>query len=183
MRSRIFFGVLLLTAIGALVARTAAESSLKWAIVNLTEPTLIAGKLVSGPVVFVHDDDKMVRGEACTSVHRFSPVTGVAEEIVAFHCKPRLGDDAPAKFTATISREAPGPSTLTEYQFAGDTEAHGVPAREQATAPHDMNNMKGMQGMACCAGDMKAEMKPEMKSAMKCGDGCKDCKDCKGCKK
>ena len=132
MRARIIFGVLLLTAIGALVARTAAESNVKWALVNLTEPTLIAGKLVSGPVVFVHDDGKMVRGEACTTVHRFSPVKGVGEEIVAFHCKASLSE-APAKFTTTTNREVPGPRTLTAYQFAGDAEAHGVPAKQQAT--------------------------------------------------
>jgi hypothetical protein len=152
-------------AIGAVGTRLAAEANLKWAIVNLTEPTMIAGKIVSGPVVFVHDDAKMARGEPCTSVHRFLTDKGVGEELVAFHCKPRWSN-APAKFTAATNRDAIGPRTLTEYQFAGDVEAHGVPARDkQAAAPHDM---KGMH-CADCAKDMK------------CGDGCRDCSDGKEC--
>jgi hypothetical protein len=159
-------------AIGAVGTRLAAEAHLKWAIVNLTEPTMIAGKIVAGPVVFVHDDAKMARGEPCTSVHQFSPVKGVGEELVAFHCKPRWSN-APAKFTTSTNRDPIGPRTLTEYQFAGDTEAHGVPLRDKQTAaPHDMKGMKDMKGMQCadCAKDMK------------CGDGCKDCKDCSDCK-
>lgn len=173
MRSRILVGALLLTAIVAVGTRLAAAPSLKWAIVNLSQPTMIAGTLVTGPVMFVHDDAKMARGEACTTVHRFWP-TGPAEPLVAFHCKPRWVQ-GPGKFTATV-KEAAGTRTLTEYQFAGDAEAHGVPATDKQTAaPHDMNGMKGMH-CADCAKDMK------------CGDGCKncggdkDCKDCKNCK-
>jgi len=173
MRSRILVGALLVMAIGAVGTRLAAEANLKWAIVNLSEPTMIAGKIVAGPVVFVHDDGKMARGEPCTSVRRFMPDKGVGEELVAFHCQPRWSN-APAKFTTATNRDVSGPRTLIEYQFAGDVEAHGVPARDRqaAAAPHDMTDMKGMKGMHCadCAKDMK------------CGDGCKDCKNCSDCK-
>ena len=126
MRSRILVGSLLL--IGLAVASTNAAPSVKWAAVNLTDTTMIAGAFVSGPVVFVHDDARMARGEPCTSVHRFVPGKGPGEEIVGFHCRPRW-TKAPGRFTAATVAKPDGPRVLTEYQFAGDEEAHGVPAR------------------------------------------------------
>lgn len=131
MRSRILVGAFALLAslaVGSAVTGSAADPVLKWAIVNLTETTSIAGSFVSGPVIFVHDDAKMTRGEPCTGVHRFVPGKGPAEEIVSFHCKPRWGA-APERFTAATNRQPSGPPLLTEYQFAGDTEAHGVPTK------------------------------------------------------
>ena len=63
----------------------AAASAVKWALVNMTETTWIAGRFVSGPVMFEHDDARMARGEPCTRVLRFLPGKGPAEELVAFH--------------------------------------------------------------------------------------------------
>ena len=124
MRSRIFVGSLFF--VGLIVATTSATPSVKWAAINLKDTTMIAGVFVSGPVVFVHDDARMARGEPCTSVHRYDPGKGPGEEIVAFHCKPRWGK-APARFTAATDTRPDGPPVLTEYQFAGDEEAHIVP--------------------------------------------------------
>jgi hypothetical protein len=126
MRSPIIVGSLFIIAM--LVATTNATPSVKWAAVNLTDTTMIAGTFVSGPVVFVHDDARMARGEPCTGVYRFVPGKGPGEEIVAFHCKPRWGK-APARFTAAMASRPDGPPVLTEYQFAGDEEAHIVPTR------------------------------------------------------
>ena len=128
MRSRIIIGSLVLLGIGIAGPRTAADPAVKWAIVNLKATTLIAGAFVSGPVVFVHDDAKMARGGPCTSVHEFDAKKGLGKEIVAFHCKPRW-TKAPGKFTASTASRPDGPPMMTEYQFAGDEEAHGVPAR------------------------------------------------------
>lgn len=128
MRSRIIVGSLVVF-VGlavASVSRSAADPVVKWAAVNLTDTTLIAGALVSGPVVFVHDDAKMARGLPCTSVHRFEPGKGPGEELVAFHCKPRWGQ-APGQFTQSVTTRPDGPRVMTDYQFAGDTEAHGIP--------------------------------------------------------
>jgi hypothetical protein len=129
MRSPIIAGSLVLLAclsIGASVAGSAANPAVKWAVVNLKDTTMIAGRFVSGPVVFVHDDARMARGEPCTGVHRFVEGKGPAEEIVAFHCTPRWGT-APARFTTAVTTRPDGPPVLTEYQFAGDEEAHIVP--------------------------------------------------------
>jgi hypothetical protein len=129
MRSRIIAGSFLVLAVLVLLTpRTIAAPAVKWAAVNFTETTWVAGAFVSGPVVFVHDDSKMARGEPCTSVHRFVPGKGPGEELVAFHCKPRWGK-APGVFTKSTNRVPDGPPVLTEYQFAGDEEAHQVPVR------------------------------------------------------
>ena len=128
MRSRIIVASAILTV--AVVARSSADPVLKWAAVNLTDTTFIAGHFVSGPVVFIHDDAKMERGEPCTSVHRFDSEKGVGEELVAFHCKPRWGK-APGQFTKALTTTPDGLRIMTEYQFAGDEEAHGIPKNAQ----------------------------------------------------
>ncbi len=115
MKSRMFVVAAALFAmlvVGLTTAGISAAPNLKWALVNLTEPTMIAGKLVSGPVMFVHDDAKMVRGEPCTGVFRFTPGKGAGEELVAFHCKPRL-TKAPDVFKAAITNSVYGPRVLT----------------------------------------------------------------------
>jgi hypothetical protein len=130
MQSRIIVGSLVLVGLALAGSRLAADPAQKWAIVNLKQTTLIAGAFVSGPVVFVHDDAKMARGGPCTSVHRFDARKGVGEEIVAFHCKPRW-TKAPEKFTQATTTKPDGPPVMTEYQFAGDEEAHGIPTKAQ----------------------------------------------------
>ncbi len=92
MRSRTIVAALLTMAgIGVAVSNMTAAPVVKWAAVYLKETVLIAGSFVSGPVVFVHDDARMARGEPCTSVRRYEDGKGVGEEIVAFHCRPRWG--------------------------------------------------------------------------------------------
>jgi hypothetical protein len=98
------------------------------ATVFIAEPTLIGNTIVSGPVLFVHDDGKMARGEPCTSVRLVDPASGPTEEIAAFHCIPRRGPIV-NRFTLTTR---PNVSlgygcVLIAYQFAGDPEIHGVP--------------------------------------------------------
>jgi hypothetical protein len=133
MRSRVL--VMALAIVGILAAATIAtsganaESSKQWAIFNVMQATKIADAIVMGPLLIVHDDTKMAKGQPCTTVYRFVPGEGPAEEIVAFHCKPRRG---PAAETFTLTRRSdfgvdlPG-GILTAYQFAGDTEIHGIP--------------------------------------------------------
>lgn len=130
MRPRYIVGSLVLLGIALAGSRTAADPALKWAIVNLTNTVVIAGAFVSGPVVFVHDDAKMARGGPCTSVHEFDSKKGLGKEIVAFHCKPRW-TKAPARFTQATATRPDGPRVMTEYQFAGDEEAHGIPTTGQ----------------------------------------------------
>jgi hypothetical protein len=103
------------------------------AVAYLQEPTLIGSTVVQGPVLFTHDDAKMARGEPCTTVQVFDPRTGPMESIASFHCIPR---SRPVVSTFTL-RTRPNLKdgigcVLTEYQFAGDSEGHGVPIAANA---------------------------------------------------
>ena len=138
MRSRILFGALIF--VGAFVGGVATGGGVnaptrQSAIVYLTDPTLIGSTIVEGPVVFTHDSGKMARGEPCTTVNLLEPGKGPAEEIASFHCIP-TPRKVVHKFTVTTR-----PNTalgfgcvLTEFQFAGDSEGHGVPDETSAVA-------------------------------------------------
>jgi hypothetical protein len=131
MRPRVFAGACLL--VGVLTPAAVAISGyhkpgIKTAFVDLTEPTLIMSTIVQGPVAFIHDEAKMARGEPCTTVKLVEPGKGPLEEIASFSCIPK-SRGAVAKFTVRTSPNAElgYGCVLTEYQFAGDSEAHGVP--------------------------------------------------------
>jgi hypothetical protein len=129
-KTRIVLGLLLLGLV--LVATAMASSgdravpSVQTAIVNFTEPTRIGDAIVTGPVVIVHDD-RMYLHEPCTTVYRFEPGVGAREVLTMFACIPRKGETV-EKFTMRTDRDPMvGCAVLTEFQFAGDPEAHGVP--------------------------------------------------------
>ena len=139
MRSKILVGTLFL--VGVLAAGTVVTSGdvgsrrRQSAIVYLTEPTLIGSTIVQGPVVFTHDDAKMARGEPCTTVNLLEPGKGPGEEVASFHCIP-TPRKVVHKFTITTRpNDALGfGCLLTEFQFAGDSEGHGVPVSTSALA-------------------------------------------------
>ena len=116
----VFFAVLAVTALGAVPTRQAA-------VVRFLKPTIIAGAAVIGPVVFEHDDARMARGEPCTTVYQYDIKTeGRGKVLVEFMCKPQARD-LTKTFEARCQKSPAGPDRLMEYQFAGDTEGHGVP--------------------------------------------------------
>lgn len=124
---------LLLAAIATGAVANGAVPRRQWAVTYLKAPTLVGSTIVQGPVLFVHDDAKMARGEPCTSVFLFDPNKGPDEEIASFQCIPKTRKVA-AYFTI---RTKPNSDLgygciLTEYQFAGDGEGHGVPLSANA---------------------------------------------------
>jgi hypothetical protein len=134
MRSRIIVGSLLL--LGVLAAGTIATSGdgvappRQWAITNFADPVLVTDQILMGAYLIVHDDAKMERGEPCTSFYRFDPVKGPQEEVLSFQCTPanrKLVDKLTLAQTEPIA--GPGIHRVTEYQFAGDCEAHGIPTK------------------------------------------------------
>jgi hypothetical protein len=102
----------------------------QWAIVTFTDPVMVTDQILMGPFLVAHDDAKMERGEPCTSFYRFDPKKGPREEVLAFHCTPAM-KKVVDRFTVTQTEPNPaiGISRLTEYQFAGDCEAHGIPTK------------------------------------------------------
>ena len=131
MRRKFFIGAAL--AVSALAVSTLAGASMstarRQALVHFTRPTVIAGAFVLGHVVIEHDDDKMARGEACTTVYNYDRKArlGQGKPIVAFHCNPSARPAAQApKVRSEVSPTGLG--RLIEYQLTGELEAHGVPA-------------------------------------------------------
>ena len=127
-------GKMLLIGVAALALLAAAKPAKKSAVVTFTNQTLIAGGVALGTVIFEHDDDRMSRGEPCTTVYQADPVTKErGRVIVEFMCSPRERPVA-AKFEAICARASiGGPDMLVEYQFAGDREGHGVPLTSMLT--------------------------------------------------
>jgi hypothetical protein len=129
MRRKIVSAILLL--VGTLtVVSLGATPVRKSAIVRFTTPTIVAGAIVLGAVVFEHDDARMALGHSCTTVYPYNPWTKArGKPIVEFMCLPQ-DRPAPKTFEATCVRAAvSGLNRLVEYQFAGDAEGHGVPDR------------------------------------------------------
>ena len=104
----------------------AAEAAKKErAVVKFDQPVILMGVTLKGTYLFVHDDEAMARGEACTYVYK-----GAAEVrnnlVFSFHCKPKERSRV-ARFTVRSVQTSPGQNELTEFQFSGSTEAHLVP--------------------------------------------------------
>jgi hypothetical protein len=120
--------LVLLLGAGAVTTSAGSASKRQSAVVYLNEPTLIGSTIVQGPVLFVHDEERMARGEPCTTIRLFEPGSGPTESLASFHCMPTRRPAARAFTIRTRPNTADGfGCVLTEYQFAGDSEGHGVP--------------------------------------------------------
>jgi hypothetical protein len=117
-------------------AMSGDRASHQSAIVTFQRPTSVAGTILIGAYVIVHDEDKMMRGEPCTALYRVGTPARPLEEVVSFHCIPHERKVIPSFTTTVRSNPALGIDTvdmLTEYQFAGDSEGHGVPIALRAS--------------------------------------------------
>jgi hypothetical protein len=101
------------------------------ATVQFNDPVILQSVTLKGEYLFVHDDSAMTRGEACTRVYKGNSEIP-SKLIVAFHCL-RIDRAKSAYFVVRMNQVAPGVTEVTEFQFKGDTEAHGVP-KAPATA-------------------------------------------------
>jgi hypothetical protein len=149
MVSRAIVASLLL--VGTLVTATFAMSGdralgQQAAIVRFEHPTWVASQILIDTYVIVHDEDKMTRGEPCTALYRVGSRTHPLEEVVSFHCIPRERKVVLSFTIAVNSNPALGIDTLTEYQFAGDSEGHGVPIAAFASAS---DRLHGPESVVC----------------------------------
>jgi hypothetical protein len=134
MKARIILGSLLaigLLGVGAHASRGVnVAGARQWTIVNFVNPVSVQGQLVMGPVLIVHDDEKMAKGEACTTFYRFDPSRGPREQLVSFHCTPVQRNVAAVTTFKTVDGiNDSSCKRLVEYQIAGDGEAHQVPGK------------------------------------------------------
>ena len=89
-------------------------------------PVWVDGKVLMGRHVVEHDTDRMARGEPCTHIYAHNDRRF---PVVTFHCTHLIRPRG-AQNSVTLRRDynALGQgSVMTEFQFAGDREAHGVP--------------------------------------------------------
>lgn len=91
--------------------------------VTFRDPVLVNGTLLFGRYVIEHDDARMARGEPCTYIFEAGKPT---TPVVTFHCTHL---DRPAPDSATVvlgPANQSGVRVLTEFQYAGDSAAHGA---------------------------------------------------------
>jgi hypothetical protein len=109
----------------AALSSVAAAPAREYATVTFRDPVKVLSTVLMGDYVIEHDDDRMARGGPCTAIYK---AADLRRPVVMFHCKHLR---RPAAATAQIAlRRNPDMVTgftLTAFQFAGSTHAHGVP--------------------------------------------------------
>ena len=87
-------------------------------------PVLVGRAILQGRYVIEHDNERMARGEPCTHLYAYKDrVTPVA----TFHCT-HLERDRASRNTVVLATTSDGTmQTLTEFQIAGESFAHGYP--------------------------------------------------------
>jgi hypothetical protein len=91
-----------------------------------TRPVLVAGSILLGRYVIEHDNDRQARGEPCTHIYAYDDRT---RPVAAFDCI-HLERDRADQTTAVLYTTSDGiTQRLAEFQFIGETAAHGVPIR------------------------------------------------------
>jgi len=128
MKTFIFVSVLVCTLIFGSVAwksTAAGDVQKRKAVVEFPNPIDVQGAVLKGKYLFVHDDAAMNRGDACTFIYKGE--AEVRENLVtSFHCIHI--ERAKANNFIWRSREVvPGIMELVDFQFSGETAAHGVP--------------------------------------------------------
>jgi hypothetical protein len=88
-------------------------------------PTWVGKSILLGHYVIEHDNDRMARGEPCTHVYAFDDREN---PVATFHCI-HLERDRASQPTVGLATMPDGFKRLTEFQFAGESAAHGYPVR------------------------------------------------------
>lgn len=119
------------------VTQAARAAKKQQAVMQFNYPTTLMGVTLKGEYLFVHNDEAMARGEACTSVY-----SGRNENsnklVVSFHCMPAPRAKV-ANFTVRTLLTSPGQYAISDFQFAGSTETHLVPSSQH---PEDLTIAK-----------------------------------------
>jgi hypothetical protein len=89
------------------------------------QPTLIGRTIVQGRYVIEHDNDRMARGEPCTHIYAYNDRQ---TPVATFHCTHLERERADDNLLVLITDPATGMKRLVEFQFLGETAAHGHPA-------------------------------------------------------
>src|SRR4051812_47793964 len=126
MMAILFIGALMMVSSGFAMTGVTGEAKIQKAVVVFDEPIKLLNVALRGQYLFVHDEELMAQGKACTYVYSYTDGKQ-GDLVVSFHCIP-VAREKSAQFAVTVSMQA-GTNLyeLTEYRFAGSTEGHKVP--------------------------------------------------------
>jgi len=88
-------------------------------------PVMVGRFILQGRYVIEHDNDRMARGEPCTHIYAYNDRT---KPVVAFHCTHLERDRNGTNTVALVTTGDGSMQKMTEFQFAGEHAAHGVPS-------------------------------------------------------
>lgn len=120
-------GALLVVGVALAAPARVEKPKLEKAVVQFDEQVKLVDVILKGTYIFIHDDEKMATGEACSSVYTYE--NGKQGRLVtSFHCIP-VAREATDHFTVILSMTNPTANLpeLLEYRFAGSPEGHKVP--------------------------------------------------------
>ncbi len=129
MKSLFLFAALLFAvAVGStasVASKGPQEMKKQKATMHFSQPVRVHGVVLKGEYLFVHDDAAMMRGEACTFIYKGN--AEIASKLVtSFRCTP--AERVKVKSFTVRTEQIANFAELREFQFAGETEAHVVPA-------------------------------------------------------
>jgi hypothetical protein len=111
---------------------TAAQPGREMAVVDIPDQTKLLKATLQGKYIFVHDDQKMGRGEPCFYVYDYSqdaagnPEVKPDKLVMSFHCQPVQREKA-THIVLTYGMASATLFELREIQFSGSSEGHRVP--------------------------------------------------------
>jgi hypothetical protein len=88
-------------------------------------PVRVGTHILQGRYVIEHDNNRMARGEPCTHIYTFE---NQKVPVVRFHCTHLERGRAGENIAVLVSTGDGTMQKLLEFQFAGETAAHGVPS-------------------------------------------------------
>ena len=97
------------------------------ALVEIADSVKLMGVFLKGEYLFVHDEERMARGEPCTYVYS-GKIERADKLVTSFHCL-HVDRDKAERFTMTLDprRSAYDVIEVREIQFANSTDGHRVP--------------------------------------------------------
>jgi hypothetical protein len=106
-----------------------ADSKIQQDVVEFDTQVKLLNVILKGQYLFVHDEERMARGESCTYVYKYADGKK-GELVVSFHCIP-VAREKTNHFTIT-TRKLPNIDLyeLVEYRLAGSSEGHRVPTEK-----------------------------------------------------
>lgn len=88
-------------------------------------PVLVGRAILQGRYVIEHDNERMARGEPCTHLYAYGDR---ATPVATFECT-HLERGRASRHTVSLATTSDGSmQRLTEFQFAGESFAHGYPS-------------------------------------------------------